>query len=104
MSRLQDLVADTVSNRLFRTMRVTQVAERGPFREISLTSVAAWTPGDKIQLRVARDGLTMRTYTRWILVVTASTRPKRGSRLQGRSWQPPPTWRKYEPGSRSKNR
>jgi NADPH-dependent ferric siderophore reductase len=67
MSRLQDLVADAVSNRLFRTMRVTQVAERGPFREISLTSVAAWTPGDKIQLRVARDGLTMRTYTpvRW---------------------------------------
>jgi NADPH-dependent ferric siderophore reductase len=56
-----------VSNRLFRTMRVTQVSQRGPFREISLTSVASWTPGDKIQLRVARDGLTMRTYTpvRW---------------------------------------
>jgi ferric-chelate reductase (NADPH) len=67
MSRLQELVLDTVSNRLFRTMRVTQVSERGPFREISLTSIASWTPGDKIQLRVARDGLTMRTYTpvRW---------------------------------------
>jgi hypothetical protein len=67
MSRLQQLVTDTVSNRLFRTMRVTQVCERGPFREIGLTSVVSWTPGDKIQLRVARDGLTMRTYTpvRW---------------------------------------
>jgi hypothetical protein len=53
MSRLHDLVADTVSNRLFRTMRVTQVSDLGPFREISLTSVASWTPGDKIQLRVA---------------------------------------------------
>jgi NADPH-dependent ferric siderophore reductase len=67
MSRLHDLVADTVSNRLFRAMRVTKVSDLGPFREISLTSVASWTPGDKIQLRVARDGLTMRTYTpvRW---------------------------------------
>jgi NADPH-dependent ferric siderophore reductase len=63
MSRLHDLVADTVSNRLFRTVRVTQVSERAPFREISLTSIASWTPGDKIQLRVARGGLTMRTYT-----------------------------------------
>jgi ferric-chelate reductase (NADPH) len=63
MSRLHDLVADTVSNRLFRAMRVTEVSDLGPFREISLTSVASWTPGDKIQLRVARDGLTMRTYT-----------------------------------------
>jgi NADPH-dependent ferric siderophore reductase len=67
MSRLRDLVADTVSNRLFRAMRVTQVVNRGPFREISLTSVTSWTPGDKIQVRVAGDGLTMRTYTpvRW---------------------------------------
>lgn len=71
MSRLHDLVADTVSNRLFHAMRVTQVSDRGPFREISLTSVTprvnSWTPGDKIQVRVARDGLTMRTYTpvRW---------------------------------------
>jgi ferric-chelate reductase (NADPH) len=67
MSRLRDLVADTVSNRLFRAMRVTQVVNRGPFREISLTSVTSWTPGDKIQVRVAEDGLTMRTYTpvRW---------------------------------------
>jgi NADPH-dependent ferric siderophore reductase len=67
MSRLRDLVADTVSNRLFRAMRVTQVVNRGPFREISLTSVTSWTPGDKIQIRVAGDGLTMRTYTpvRW---------------------------------------
>ncbi|MDT7612504.1 MAG: hypothetical protein QOG96_7007, partial [Pseudonocardiales bacterium] len=67
MSRLRDLVADTVANRLFRTMRVTQVVNRGPFREISLTSVTSWTPGDKIQIRVAGDGLTMRTYTpvRW---------------------------------------
>jgi ferric-chelate reductase (NADPH) len=67
MSRLKELVADTVSKRLFRSMRVTQVSERGPFREIGLTAVASWTPGDKIQLRVARDGLTMRTYTpvRW---------------------------------------
>jgi hypothetical protein len=67
MGRLHDLVADTVSNRLFRAMRVTEVSDLGPFREISLTSVASWTPGDKIQLRVARDGLTMRTYTpvRW---------------------------------------
>jgi hypothetical protein len=39
MSRLQDLVADTVSNRLFHAMRVMRVSERGPFREISLTSV-----------------------------------------------------------------
>jgi hypothetical protein len=39
MSRLHDLVADTVSNRLFRTMRVTQVSDLGPFREISLTSL-----------------------------------------------------------------
>jgi NADPH-dependent ferric siderophore reductase len=48
-------------------MRVTQVVNRGPFREISLTSVTSWTPGDKIQIRVAGDGLTMRTYTpvRW---------------------------------------
>ncbi|MDT7646296.1 MAG: hypothetical protein QOC75_3296, partial [Pseudonocardiales bacterium] len=67
MSRLRDLVADTVSNRLFRAMRVTQVVNRGPFREISLTSATSWTPGDKIQVRVAGDGLTMRTYTpvRW---------------------------------------
>ncbi|MDT7558813.1 MAG: hypothetical protein QOI68_3283 [Pseudonocardiales bacterium] len=67
MSRLRDLVADTMANRLFRTMRVTQVVNRGPFREISLTSVTSWTPGDKIQIRVAGDGLTMRTYTpvRW---------------------------------------
>jgi NADPH-dependent ferric siderophore reductase len=71
MSRLHDLVADTVANRLFRAMRVTQVSDQGPFREISLTSitprVTSWTPGDKIQVRVAGDGLTMRTYTpvRW---------------------------------------
>jgi ferric-chelate reductase (NADPH) len=67
MSRLRDLVADTVSNRLFRAMRVTQVSDRGPFREIGLTSVTSWTAGDKIQVRVAGDGLTMRTYTpvRW---------------------------------------
>jgi NADPH-dependent ferric siderophore reductase len=67
MSRLRDLVAGTVSNRLFRTMQVTRVADRGPFREISLTSVPSWTPGDKIQFRVAGDALTMRTYTpvRW---------------------------------------
>jgi len=67
MSHLRDLVADTVSNQLFRAMRVTQVFNRGPFREISLTSVTSWTPGDKIQVRVAGDGLTMRTYTpvRW---------------------------------------
>src|SRR6202022_1511100 len=55
MSRLQELVADTVSNRLFRTMRVTQVSERGPFREISLTSGASWAPGDKIQVHVTRE-------------------------------------------------
>jgi NADPH-dependent ferric siderophore reductase len=71
MSRLQDLVADTVSNRLFHAMRVTQVSDRGPFREISLTSVtprvSSWTPGDKTQVRVPGGGLTMRTYTpvRW---------------------------------------
>jgi NADPH-dependent ferric siderophore reductase len=67
MSFVRDLVADRVSNRLFRTMRVTQISDRGPFREISLTSVTprdtSWTPGDKIQIRVAGDGLTMRTYT-----------------------------------------
>jgi hypothetical protein len=71
MSRLQDLVADTVSNRLFRAMRVTHVCDRGPFQEISMTTVASgvssWTPGDKIQVRVPGGGLTMRTYTpiRW---------------------------------------
>jgi ferric-chelate reductase (NADPH) len=71
MSRLHDLVADTVSSRLFRAMQVTQVTDRGPFREIDLTSVTprvtSWTPGDKIQVRVAEEGLTMRTYTpfRW---------------------------------------
>jgi hypothetical protein len=71
VSRLHDLVTDTVANRLFRAMRVTQVSDRGPFREISLTSVSPrdtpWTPGDKIQVRVAGGGLTMRTYTpvRW---------------------------------------
>ncbi|MDT5125411.1 MAG: hypothetical protein QOH54_1055 [Mycobacterium sp.] len=71
MSRLRDLVADTVPNRLFRAMRVTQVSDRGPFREISMTTVASgvssWTPGDKIQVRVPGGGLTMRTYTpiRW---------------------------------------
>jgi NADPH-dependent ferric siderophore reductase len=75
MVRLHDLVADTVSNRLFRAMRVTKVSDLGPFREISLTSVASWTPGDKIQLRVARDGLTMRTYTpvRWDNTTGATT-------------------------------
>ena len=71
MRRLHDLVADTVANRLFRAMRVTEVSMRGPLREISLTSitprVTSWTPGDKIQVRVTEDGLTMRTYTpfRW---------------------------------------
>jgi ferric-chelate reductase (NADPH) len=71
MSRLHDLVADTVSNRLFRAMRVTKVSDLGPFREISMTTVASgvgsWTPGDKIQVRVPGGGLTMRTYTpvRW---------------------------------------
>jgi hypothetical protein len=71
MSFLRNLVADTVSSRLFRAMRVTQISDRGPLREISLTSVTprdtSWTPGDKIQVRVAGDGLTMRTYApvRW---------------------------------------
>jgi ferric-chelate reductase (NADPH) len=71
MSRLRDLVTDTVSSRLFRAMRVTHISEQGAFREISLTSMtpssASWTPGDKIQVRVAADGFTMRTYTpiRW---------------------------------------
>ena len=67
MSRLRDLVADTVSSRLFRATRVAQVYDRGPFREISLTSVTSWTPGDKIQVRIAGEGLTVRTYTpvRW---------------------------------------
>jgi ferric-chelate reductase (NADPH) len=69
--RLHDLVADTVANRLFRAMRVTEVSKRGPSREISLTSitprVTSWTPGDKIEVRFTEDGLTMRTYTpfRW---------------------------------------
>jgi NADPH-dependent ferric siderophore reductase len=71
MSHLQDLVSDTVSNRLFRAMRVTQASHQGPFREISMTTVtsgvSSWTPGDKIQVRVPGGGLTMRTYTpvRW---------------------------------------
>jgi hypothetical protein len=67
MSRLRDLVANSVPNRLFRAVQVTQVSDRGSFREISLTSVTSWTPGDKIQVRVAGEGLTMRTYTpvRW---------------------------------------
>jgi NADPH-dependent ferric siderophore reductase len=67
MSRLQDLVADTVSKRLFRAMRVTQVSDREPFQEISMTTVASgvssWTSDDKIQVRVPGGGLTMRTYT-----------------------------------------
>jgi hypothetical protein len=40
MSFLRDLVADRMSNRLFRAMRVAQISDRGPFREISLTSEA----------------------------------------------------------------
>jgi hypothetical protein len=47
MSRLRDLVADTVSGRLFRTMRVTQVSDRGLFREITLTTVTSWTPATR---------------------------------------------------------
>src|ERR1700730_83372 len=52
-------------------MPATEVSKRGPLREISLTSitprVTSWTPCDKIQVRVAEDGLAMHTYTpvRW---------------------------------------
>jgi hypothetical protein len=52
VSRLHDLVADTMSNRLFRTMRVTKVSDLNhhPVRDIS-----RWAPTVMLVTREETD-------------------------------------------------
>lgn len=68
MSRLSRALADTASRLLFRDAAVGAVVDHGAhFRSVEFTGDAVkgltWSVGDKVQVRVAGEGLVMRTYT-----------------------------------------